>query len=116
MPVEFLSRISDLFKLTTKQFAVAALTTGTILFLPVALLQRLGLDKIPAPYGTAIGVIFIVSSVFVLVNTGAWCVRWFRLRLQTGERFRRVCDKMYGLDSIERSILQRLIVPVPATT
>lgn len=108
--MEWLSKISDLVKLPTKYYAILAMTTGAVLFLPTTLLKRLNLDAIPAPYGTVIGIVFIVTSVFVLVNSASWCVAWYRWRVRAGERIRRVQDKMLSLDGAERSVLREFFV------
>ncbi|GAA0485608.1 hypothetical protein IRB23M11_09290 [Alkalibacterium sp. m-11] len=57
----------QLLKLPPTILAAVALGTGLILFLPVNILQRLGLDKIPEQWKTILGLVFIISLSLLVV-------------------------------------------------
>jgi len=108
--MDWLSGMTGLVKLPAKYYAIVALTTGAMLFLPSTILKRLNLDSIPAPYGSVVGVAFVVSSVFLLVNFGSWCVKWVQWRIKAGERIERIRNKMSSLDGAEQAILREFFL------
>lgn len=108
--VAWLSKVTDFFKFTTKQHAIVASTTGAILFLPTAVLKRLGLNEIPAPYSAIVGLAFIVSNVFVLAYSVSWCIAWYRRRAQSGELIQRLEGKLRNLDIGEQAVLREFLI------
>jgi len=108
--VEWISKITDFFKFTTKQHAIVALTTGAILFLPASILNRLGLAAIPAPYNTLVGIAFILSSVYVLTNSLSWSIAWYRRRVKIGDQIQRLEGKMMNLDIGEQAVLREFLI------
>ena len=57
----------QLLKLPPTILAAVAMGTGLILFLPISILERLGLDKIPEQWKTVLGLALIISSSLLVV-------------------------------------------------
>lgn len=57
----------QLLKLPPSILAAVAMGAGLILFLPISILQRLGLDNIPKLWRTILGVAFIISLSLLVV-------------------------------------------------
>lgn len=57
----------QLLKLPPSILAAVAMGTGLMLFLPISILQRLGLDNIPELWRTVLGLAFIISSSLLVV-------------------------------------------------
>jgi hypothetical protein len=104
------SKIGELAKLPTKVYAIIALTTGAALFLPKPVLERLNLDAIPAPWGTVLGIVFLVSAAMVIANTTGWLMRKRQASQRAAARTVRVMEKLANLDGEERAILREFIV------
>lgn len=57
----------QLLKLPPTILAAVAMGTGLILFLPISILQRLGLDEIPEQWRTVLGLALVISSSLLVV-------------------------------------------------
>lgn len=56
-----------LLKLPPSILAAVAMATGLILFLPISILQRFGLDSIPELWRTILGLAFIISVSLLVI-------------------------------------------------
>ena len=74
--MEWVSRIADLLKLPTKYFALTALVTSVILFLPDTFIRRLHMEAVPQKFGFWLGLLFLVSSALVAVNSISWLMKY----------------------------------------
>ena len=57
----------QLLKLPPSILAAVAMGTGLILFLPIKILQRLGLNNIPELWRTILGLLFIISLSLLVI-------------------------------------------------
>jgi hypothetical protein len=108
--MELLSKIPDIAKLPTKYFAVAAVVMGAVLFLPKSFLDRLNLGQIPAPYGIAVGLAFLVCCGVVVVNSVGWLASRRDAGRRATQRNLELFAKLENLDNEERAILREFIV------
>ncbi|TWT98297.1 super-infection exclusion protein B [Stieleria varia] len=113
--LEWLTKLSDVFKLPTKYVALLAFVTGAVLFSPQAILDKLHLSLIPATYGAVVGIVFLISSGIVLVN--AWCegVCIFRRRGSLARRRSQVSSELENLDPVEQAILREFMLSGSST-
>lgn len=58
----------QLLKLPPSILAAVAMGTGLILFLPITVLQRLGLDNIPELWRTILGLAFLISLSLLVIH------------------------------------------------
>ncbi|MCP9753251.1 super-infection exclusion protein B [Ferruginibacter sp. HRS2-29] len=65
---KFLEKLFDIKKIPTKLLFVIWLSSGLILFVPQKFLTKLNLADFLKDYGKYIGIAFLVSSAFLLVN------------------------------------------------
>jgi hypothetical protein len=66
--------LAHFFKLPTRVCAAALIVAGALLFLPGTWLASIGLDSLVAQYRPVIGITFLASVAFLLVDIGrfAW--------------------------------------------
>jgi hypothetical protein len=98
----------QLLKLPSSILAAVAMGTGLILFLPLNILQRLGLNNIPELWRTILGLSFIISlsllAVYFIIKVLKSIVsRYYRIR------FKRIFPKiMKNLRSEELAVVALL--------
>jgi len=113
--LEWLPKLLDVFKLPTKYVALLAFVTGAVLFSPQAILDKLHLSSISAPYGAIVGIVFLVASGIVLVN--AWCAGalvW-RRRGSSARRRSQVSSELGTLDPVEQAVLREFMLSGSST-
>ncbi len=98
----------QLLKLPPTILAAVAMGTGLILFLPISILQRLGLDKIPEQWKTILGLALIISSsllvvYFIVKVVKSIISKYYRLRFK--RRFPKI---MMGLRDEELAVVALL--------
>jgi len=57
----------QLLKLPPSILSAVAMGTGLILFLPINILQKLGLDNIPELWRTTLGLLFVISTSLLVI-------------------------------------------------
>ena len=100
----------QLLKLPPTILAAVAMGTGLILFLPISILERLGLDKIPEQWKTVLGLALIISSsllvVYFLVKVGKSIIsKYYWLRFKT--KFPKVMRDLRGAELAVVALLYR---------
>lgn len=64
---EIIEKFFDGFKKITPALVFCAIATGLILFLPISVLEKLGLNNISASWKTVIGLLFVVFTSAIVV-------------------------------------------------
>ena len=108
--MEWISRIPDLLKLPAKYFALAALVTGAILFLPDNVIRQLRVEAVPQKFGFWLGLVFLVCSSLVLVNVFSWVADQVRVRRQTAKRKKVIEEHLAKLDVAEKAVLREFFI------
>ena len=63
---KIIDKVFDGFKKITPALVAVAIVSGSILFLPVTFLSKLGLDNLPESIKTVIGTLFLLSCSLIL--------------------------------------------------
>jgi hypothetical protein len=71
---DWISGVFDLTKVPTKILGVFALVSGTLLFSPERLRQRLFVNELPKPYGLVVSLVFLISGFLVVLAAIAWII------------------------------------------
>lgn len=108
--MDWLNRITDVFKLPTRYVALLSLVSGAMLFSPQSILDKLHLSSIPSPYGAIVGIVFLVSTGVVIVNTSTAIASALRRRGALARRQSKVAEALGNLDPIEQAILREFIL------
>ena len=108
--MDWLNRLTDVFKLPTKYVALLSLVTGAVLFSPQWILDKLHLSAIPAPYGAIVGIAFLISTGVVIVNAWSAGAYFFRRRGSIARRQSQVVEALTKLDPVEQAILREFIL------
>ena len=100
----------QLLKLPPTILAAVAMGTGLILFLPISILQRLGLDKIPEQWKTILGLALIISSsllfvYFIVKVVKSIISKYYWLRFKT--KFPKVMRDLRGAELAVVALLYR---------
>lgn len=87
----------QLLKLPPSILAAVAMGTGLILFLPISILQSLGLDNIPELWRTILGLAFIISSsilavYFIIKVLNSIILSYYRIRFK--RRFPKIMNSL----------------------
>lgn len=77
----------ELLKLPPSILAALTMSTGFILFLPITLLRKLGLDQLPEYWRMILGLLFIMSlsllGIYIILKLGKWLVlRYYKIRFK----------------------------------
>jgi hypothetical protein len=108
--MEWFGKIGDFLKLPTKYFGLVAIVTGAVLLLPEKILERLHIDKIPPPYGTILGIVFLMSIGLVVVNSLSWMAARFQRYRQISQRREFLRESVNKLDDAERAVLREFFL------
>lgn len=108
--MEWISRIADVIKLPTKYFALMALVTGIILFSPDSLIRRLHMEAVPEKFGFWLGLLFLVSSGLVVVNSTSWLIKYTQARRWSTKRRMAIEEQLHKLDLVEQAVLREFVI------
>ena len=104
--LEWIGKLTDLVNLKTRHFALASSVSGSLLLLPKSFLAQLNLDVIPAPYGAILGLVFLVATGFVVVNSVAWVFDTVNYRRNVAKREAKMIETLERLDPAEQAVLR----------
>ena len=108
--MEWLSSIFDLTKLPAKVVAWVSFVTALLLFLPTVALQKVGLDGIPTQYKPYVGVLFLASSVLLLVNVFVWGAGQIGLKVKARIEKNSIVNTLRNLDPSQRALLREFYI------
>jgi hypothetical protein len=108
--MDWLNRITDVFKLQTRYVVLLSLVSGAMLFSPQPILEKLHLSSIPSPYGAIVGIVFLLSTGLVIVNTWSAIASALRHRGAFALRQSKVAESLGNLDPSEQAVLREFIL------
>lgn len=108
--MEWFAKLMDLHKLPTRHVGLISIVSGMLLFSPVWLLDRLHLSKIPSPYGTLVGIAFLVSISLLTVNSTNFAYASFKRRGWSEKRRATIKEYLSSLDPHEQAVLREFFV------
>lgn len=100
----------QLLKLPPTILAAVAMGTGLILFLPIRILRRIGLDKMPEQWKTNLGLALIISSSVLVVYFVVKVVKFITLKyywLRFKKKFPKVMMELRGAELAVVALLYR---------
>ncbi|WP_293944789.1 MULTISPECIES: super-infection exclusion protein B [unclassified Sphingobacterium] len=108
---KYIKALFDLTKLPTKFFLLLAFVSGFILFFDQKLLDdKMFLNGLKAQYGWIVGLVFIISLSFSVLNFFIWIINsiinWFARKT----RVNYVKTKVAKLDAFEQSVLREFVL------
>jgi hypothetical protein len=86
------------------------LSSALILFVPEHTLAKLNLKEILTDYGKYIGIIFIISSAFLLVTLFSYLSRQISIRKLRNEARTTILKEIYNLGFHERALLREFYI------
>lgn len=107
--MDWLSRISDVFRLPTRYVALIAVVSGAVLLLPQWLLEKLYLTSIPEQYKFWIGLTFLVATGLVVVNGASAVFRRITLKQRRLVREEALRNTLERLDPAEQALLREFL-------
>jgi len=107
----FLKSLFDISKVPAKFFVLFALVTGFILFASDLLLQTFHIVKIEQEYGEYVGIIFLVSTCMVIINTFLWFNKQLKISQYKKRRKLKVEHFIQSISASEQAVLREFIVP-----
>lgn len=107
---KFLEKLFDIKKIPTKLFFVLWLSSALILFVPDHTLAKLNLKDFLTDYGKFIGIIFIISSAFLLVTLFGYLSRQISRRKIKNKAKKTVLREIYNLGFHERALLREFYI------
>lgn len=108
-------KLSDIGKIPTKVVIFLFLSSTSLLFAPEAIIQRLRLQKVLDDYGMWVGVICLLSGVFLLINFGAWAIKKRSESKKKAERMSKSIAHIDNLDYGERAVLREYFLHAQET-
>lgn len=113
--MDWLGKAIEVLKLPLKYIWAVAITTGLLLFIPQALLDRIHLAEFAEDHSTYIGATFLVSTVLVLIHfTGQIC-GWTARMLYIRKMRRMRADALKQLDPSEKAVLREFFIQAQST-
>ncbi len=108
---KYIKALFDFTKLPTKLFLLLAFVGGFILFFDQKILDdKMFLNGLKAQYGWIVGLVFIISVSFSLLNFFIWIINsilsWFAKK----KRVNYIKTQVAQLDSFEQSVLREFIL------
>lgn len=108
--MEWIARLADLGKVPTRLFAVLAVASGVLLFLPSLWLERIALTQLREDFAPYVGVVFVLSVSLLAVELGIWCYSKNQLRRRKSLAEAAVIDFMLELDGAEKAVLREFFI------
>lgn len=107
---KFLEKLFDLKKIPSKLILVLFLSSALILFVPEHTLSKLNLKDFLADFGKFIGIIFIISSAFLLVILITYLSKQINLRKAKSDVRRIILKEINNLGFHERALLREFYI------
>ena len=108
--MEWLSRITDLAKVPTRFFAVLAIASGLLIFLPLSWLSQMSITQIREGYAPYIGAAFVLSISLLVVELGIWFYGRNQRERQKKTAESAVQNSMLELDGAEKTVLREFFI------
>jgi hypothetical protein len=108
--MEWITKLMEIVKLPLRYSWVAAITSGLLLFLPDEALGPIHCKQFVQDYGTQIGLVFMVTSVIVVVELVMWCANGYHARAERRAANKRRAKALESLDPLEKAVLREFFV------
>lgn len=108
--MEWITRLADLGKVPTRLFAVLAIASGLVLFLPSHWLERIALAKFLEDFAPYVGAIFVLSASLLVVEVGVWSCRKIQRQRRKSTAEAVVVDSLLELDRSEKAVLREFFI------
>ncbi len=99
------SKLIDWIKLPVKYLFGISIVSGILLFCNQDFLIKLGLKEFKESYNSIIGAIFLISSIFALMNFGIFVYRKVKKKVNWIRTKRRGIKRLKDLTTEEKAIL-----------
>ena len=100
----------DLAKIPTRLFAVVALASGFMLFLPEMALERLGAAELRSEYTGYLGIAFLISVSLLAVEVVLWTFKVVQKRARRNNFEKAIANAMLKLDGSEKAVLREFFI------
>ncbi|WP_289054185.1 super-infection exclusion protein B [Carboxylicivirga marina] len=106
---KYISAIFDFTKLPTKVLFLFAVVSGSILFVNENIINKLQLDALLKKHGWVLGLVFLLSSCFVVVNLIIWTINKIRAKRDFRAIKEKYIKRLRNLDRHEQAVLREFI-------
>ncbi|MFC5683764.1 super-infection exclusion protein B [Flavobacterium sp. MAHUQ-51] len=104
------SDLLDFAKIPIKIFILCAIVSGILLFITSTYLSQLNLTEFKKDFGKYFGIIFIVSTSFILLSILYYFVDKIRQLIYKKEFIKEITEDIKNLDPHEKSVLREFII------
>lgn len=113
--MDWLGKAIEVLKLPLKYIWAVAITTGLLLFIPQAWLDRIHLTEFSDDHSTYIGAAFLVSTVLVLIHFTGQIWGWTAKKFYFRKMRRMRSDALNRLDPSEKAVLREFFIQAQST-
>lgn len=106
----FLLKLFDIKKIPTKLIFVIWISTGLILFVPEDSLSKLNLVEFLDGYGKYIGILFIISSSFLIIVFVSYLNQTFNKQKSRKQIRKSILSNISRLDFHEKALLREFFI------
>ncbi len=107
---KYITAIFDFTKLPTKVLFLFAVVSGSILFMNNDIIKGLQLESLKSKQGWIIGLVFLLSSCFVIVNLIIWAINRIKAKRSFKKYKKKYIARLRNLDREEQAVLREFVL------
>ena len=106
---KIIDKVFDGFKKVTPALVALGLISGFVLFLPVSILKKLGLNDLPSAMLSIIGIVFLLSSALIITILGSVIFKKCIKKIKHKQLLKGLKKKYLELSQTQKKIIIKLL-------